>query len=244
LGWPTLLRNVLFAIGAGVVIWAGPQASKASGLLLSEKFGVSQSLPLVAILANAIVIAAVVYFQKRAKANAALSASRAASQGLPIGAVAPAFELPAYCRDHTSLADLLEPGMPLLLIFSNPKCGPCAALFGELAEWQRNHREKLTIAVVTQGTLKDNFVNIARNDLQNVLFQTEREVAEQYQAVATPTGVLVSRDGLIASRPAAGADEIRKLIHTLAGAGHNLKTSEPQLQGNAYLGQPSTQSAD
>jgi uncharacterized membrane protein YphA (DoxX/SURF4 family) len=44
LGWPTLLRSVLFAIGAGVVIWAGPQASKASGLALSEKLGVGQSL--------------------------------------------------------------------------------------------------------------------------------------------------------------------------------------------------------
>jgi thiol-disulfide isomerase/thioredoxin len=156
--------------------------------------------------------------------------------------VAPAFELPAYRRDRTSLADLLEPGMPLLLIFSNPRCGPCAALFGELAEWQRAHRETVTIAVVTQGTLKDNFVNIARNDLQNVLFQTKREIAEQYEAVATPTGVLVARDGLIASSPAGGAAEIRKLIHSLAGAGRNLKTSEPQIQ-NTYLAQPSTQGA-
>ena len=242
LGWPTLLRNVLFAIGTGVVIRAGPQVIKTSGLVLSEKFGVGQSFPLLAFLANAIVNAVVVYFQKRAKANAALSPSPAASQGLPLEAVAPAFALPAYRRDRTSLADLLEPGMPLLLIFSNPRCGPCAALFGELAEWQRAHRETVTIAVVTQGTLKDNFVNIARNDLQNVLFQTEREVAEQYQAVATPTGVLVSRDGLIDSNPAAGADEIRKLIHSLAGAGRNLKTCEPQIQ-NTYLAQPSTQGA-
>ena len=218
LGWPTLARNMVFAVCAGFVIWQGQQAIQASTLLLSENLGGRQYFPLVAFLAMAIVVATVIYFQRaRARTGHADPSHNHPSptpQGLPLGAVAPAFQLPAYRRDHTSLADLLEPEKPVLLIFSNPHCGPCAALFGELAEWQRTYPEQVTIAVITQGTLKENFVNIARNDLRNILFQDLREIAEQYQALATPTGVLVSRDGRIASAPAPGADNIRNLIHS------------------------------
>ena len=167
-------------------------------------------------------VATVVYFQQaRVKRDKSLSHNHAepVSQGLPLGTVAPPFQLPAYRRDDTSLAELLEPGQPVLLIFSNPNCGPCAALFGELAEWQRTYPEQVTIAVITQGTLKENFVNIARNDLRNILFQDQREIAERYQGLATPTGVLVSPDGLIASTPAPGADKIRDLVHLATG--HN-----------------------
>ena len=80
----------------------------------------------------------------------------------------------------------------------------------------------MTIAVLTQGTLKDNFVNIARNDLRNILFQNQREVAEKYQCLATPTGILISADGRIASAPAPGADKIRNLIHSTL-SGHSLR---------------------
>ena len=143
---------------------------------------------------------------------------------------APPFQLPAYRRDDTSLAELLAPGQPVLLIFSNPNCGPCAALFGELAQWQRTYPEQVTIAVITQGTIKENFVNIARNDLRNILFQSQREIAEEYQCLATPTGVLVASDGRIASMPAAGADKIRDLIHsTLGEQGRPPETSTRQL---------------
>ena len=247
LGWPTLVRNIGFAICAGFVVWQGRQAIQGSTLLLSEKLGGSQYFPLVALTAMAIVVATVIYFQREQAKKASLSHDHASPelQGLALGTVAPAFQLPAYRRDHTSLAELLEPGKPLLLIFSNPHCGPCVALFKELAEWQRTYPEQVTIAVLTQGTLKDNFVNIARNDLRNILFQNQREIAEEYQCLATPTGVLVSPDGRIASTPAPGADKIRNLIHsTLEDQGRPVETAETAISDSGYLPQPSTQNAD
>lgn len=247
LGWPTLARNIALAICAGFVVWQGQQAIQASTLLLSEKLGGSQYLALVEFLAMAMVVAMVIYFQREHAKRASRSHHQPAldSQGLPLGAVAPAFQLPAYRRDHTSLAELLEPGKPVLLIFANPNCGPCAALFGELAAWQRTYPEQVTIAVLTQGTLKDNFVNIARNDLRNILFQNQREIAEQYQCLATPTGVLVSPDGRIASAPAPGAEKIRGLIHsTLEDQGTPVDPAEPRIPDGGYLPQPSAQNAD
>jgi thiol-disulfide isomerase/thioredoxin len=246
LGWPTLVRNIVFAVCAGFVVWQGQQAIQASTLLLSEKLGGRQYFPLVAFIGMAIVVASVIYFQ-RARAKKAGSSHKHPApdlQGLPLGAVAPAFQLPAYHREHTSLGELLDPGKPVLLIFSNPNCGPCAALFGELAQWQRTYPDQVTIAVITQGTIKENFVNIARNDLRNILFQNQREIAEQYQCLATPTGVLVSPDGGIASTPAAGADKIRDLIQsTLEHQGTPVDPAESRIP-DGFLRQPSTQNAD
>ena len=247
LGWPTLVRNMVFALCAGFVVWEGQQANRASTSALKETFGGEVYFPFVALIA--FVVATLIYFrQARSKAGHAGTAQHDPSmyfQGLPLSAIAPAFQLPAYRRDLTSLAELLEPGKPVLLIFTNPNCGPCAALFAELAQWQRTYPDQVTIAVLTQGTLKQNFVNIARNDLRNILFQNQREIAEQYKCLATPTGVIVSPDGRIASKPAAGADEIRSLIHsTLEGHSRALETVEAGIPDGSYLPQPSTQNAD
>jgi thiol-disulfide isomerase/thioredoxin/uncharacterized membrane protein YphA (DoxX/SURF4 family) len=242
LGWPTLVRNILFAVCAVFLVWQGGQAIQASTRLFSDRLGGSQYFPLVAFMAMAIVVATVIQIQRaRAKkAGAADNQPPPMFRGLPLGAVAPAFRLPAYRRDHTSLSDLLEPGKPVLLIFSNPNCGPCAALFAELAQWQHTYPEQVTIAVITQGTLKGNFVNIARNDLRNILFQNEREIAEEYKCLATPTGVLVSPDGRIASTAAAGADEIRELLHsTLEDQGTPVEPAETRIH-DGFLQQPST----
>jgi thiol-disulfide isomerase/thioredoxin len=246
LGWPTLVRNIGFAICAGFVVSQSRQTIETSTLLLSERVGGRQYFPFVAFVAMASVVATVICFQRvRAKRGVPSHSHPSPDlQGLPLGAVAPAFHLPAYRRDRTSLTELLEPTRPVLLIFSNPNCGSCAALFGELAEWQRTYPEQVTIAVLTQGTLKDNFVNIARNDLRNILFQNQREIAEQYQCLATPTGVLVSPDGRIASTPAAGADKIRELIHsTLDDQSKRVDRDETRIS-DAFLQQPSTQNAD
>src|SRR5258705_334888 len=148
--------SVVFGVGGVFVLWQGRLAIQASTLLLSDKLGERQYLPLVVFVAMAILVTTVIYFQRaRAKSNAGSHNHPSPElQGLPLGTDAPAFQLPAYRRVSTSLAELLEPGKPVLLIFSNPNCGPCAALFGELAQWQRTYPEQVTMAVLTQGTLK------------------------------------------------------------------------------------------
>ena len=64
------------------------------------------------------------------------------------------------------------------------------------------------------GTIKDNFVNVARNRLGQVLLQKKNEVAQLYGARATPTAVMVNTDGRIASRVAGGSEEIRALLQS------------------------------
>ena len=40
---------------------------------------------------------------------------------------------------------------PVLLLFTDPSCGPCNAMMGDVGKWQRDLSEKLTIAVITRG---------------------------------------------------------------------------------------------
>jgi peroxiredoxin len=163
--------------------------------------------------AVAVGIVVLVYFRQRQKHLR--PKTPAAPEGLPLDSTAPPFELAAYTGGTTSLKQLLASGKPLLLIFTNPNCGPCVVLFSEVKDWQQSHSEQLTIALISFGTIKENFVNVARNGLGQVLLQEKREVAEKYRATLTPTAVLVDPAGRIASQLAAGADEIRKLLTTV-----------------------------
>jgi thiol-disulfide isomerase/thioredoxin/uncharacterized membrane protein YphA (DoxX/SURF4 family) len=212
LGWPTLARNVIFALGAAFVFW---QATiNASPDIVSTLATLSPTGWALLGLAVALILAVFAYFQQR---HRKALAARVGPEGLPIDSIAPDFELPAYHGGTRSLRSLLEHGKPLMLLFTSPHCGPCIVIFKEIKEWQELHKDQLTIAVITRGTIKDNFVNVARNSLGEVLLQKEREVGEKYGGLATPTGVVITPDGRIASRMAAGRDEIRGLLDMVLG---------------------------
>ena len=213
LSWPTLVRNIIFALGAVFVLWQ--LDTSASSSILDTLAHLSSYEWLVLLGAVAVVIAVLAYSQKRQKRLA--NEMPTAPVGLPLNSVAPPFELTAYAGGTISLTQLLAYGKPLLLIFTNPTCGPCVVLFEEVKEWQHSHREQLTIALISFGSIKENFVNVARNGLGQVLLQQKREVAEKYGASLTPTAVVINTDGRIASPLAAGADDIRALLTTVLG---------------------------
>lgn len=216
LGWPTLARNLIFALAAGFVLWQDRVGPGSSIFRTLARLSPSQWLLLIGALV--VVVATLIYLQRRQKRLSV--ETPAAPRGLPLDSIAPPFELAAYAGGKSSLAQLLAYGKPLLLVFTNPNCGPCVVLFEEIKEWQESHSEQLTIALISFGTIKENFVNVARNRLGQVLLQQEREVAEKYGANVTPTAVVVNTSGRIASPLAAGADEIRKLLGTVLGNSH------------------------
>jgi uncharacterized membrane protein YphA (DoxX/SURF4 family)/protein-disulfide isomerase len=217
LGWPTLVRNIVFALGAGIVLWQATWQPTPNVFDTLARLNLLQWLLLSGVVA--LVSVSLVYLHRRQKSLAAKTS--AAPPGLPVNSIAPPFEVAAYFGGKISLEQLLGYGKPVLLVFTNPNCGPCVALFKEIKEWQDSHTEQLTIALLSFGTIKENFVNVARNGLGQVLLQQKREVAEQYGANVTPTAVVVSTGGRIASPMAAGADEIRKLLATILGNGQH-----------------------
>lgn len=132
--------------------------------------------------------------------------------GLRVGTPAPPFELPSLDGPTVSLDELRGPGRPVLLVSTDPGCGPCASLLPELAEWQRLHAGALTVAVLTRGSVEANHRKIGSLGVSRVLLQKRQEVSEQYQTLATPSAVLVDADGRIAAPVAGGADDIRRLV--------------------------------
>ncbi len=159
--------------------------------------------------------------------------------GLPVGDPAPTFALPAVstlsvgapgisgassngatgqpstAEAKATLDELRAPGLPVLLAFTSPTCAPCQEFYPELAEWQRDHTDALTVAVIGTGDATANRERSDEHALSNFLVQREHEVSSSYRASGTPTAVLVTADGAIASPLARGAEEIRDLTAAL-----------------------------
>ena len=133
-------------------------------------------------------------------------------EGLPFGAPAPAFSLSGLYGEIMTLDALRAAEKPVLLVFSDPACGPCNALMPDVGKWQHDLTDKLTVAVIARGSLEDNREKKRQYNLTHVLMQKDNEVADAYVTYGTPTAVLVRPDGTIGSAAAGGADDIRTLV--------------------------------
>jgi peroxiredoxin/uncharacterized membrane protein YphA (DoxX/SURF4 family) len=158
-----------------------------------------------------------------AEGAAAPAPSRAAAPaapppGLPEGSPAPAFRLEGVYGETMTLDALRAQGKPVMLVFSDPGCGPCNALLPDLGKWQREHSSKFTLAIVSRGSADANKAKVTEHGLANVLLQKDREVSNAYLAAGTPSAVLVRPDGTIGSPLSGGAESIRNLVSRASGA--------------------------
>jgi hypothetical protein len=123
------------------------------------------------------------------------------------GATAPEVALIDRVGGIWSLSTLLEKRRPLVLVFSQPGCGACSVLLPEVASWQRDLDEHVTVAVVSGGadpTLP--------SDGPDVLVDSARASFAAFGIVATPSAVLVELDGRLAAAPVRGAGAIAALV--------------------------------
>lgn len=134
------------------------------------------------------------------------------------GSPAPAFSLQGLYGETMTLEALRAQGNPTLLIFTSPGCGPCSALMPDAARWQREARDRLTVALIARGSLEENRSKAAEHALINVLVQDANEVAEAYRAPGTPSAVIVGPDGTVAQPMAVGMEPVRALVDGQLGA--------------------------
>lgn len=231
LGWPTLARNVAFAVGACFILWQQPSRRDGSLWNVLQNLSGGQWLILFALLIGA---AGSLFYAYQRNQKESVNPSHG-SRGLPVGTIAPEFELTAYEGGNSSLSSLLDQGKPLMLVFVSPLCGPCVVFFQEIGKWQREYGARLTIAIISKGTIKENFVNVARNGLRTILLQDEQEVAQAFGSNVTPSAVVVSSERRIVSEVVAGADEITKLLHTTLGDTQSSSASAQPLTEEALL---------
>jgi thiol-disulfide isomerase/thioredoxin/uncharacterized membrane protein YphA (DoxX/SURF4 family) len=164
--------------------------------------------------------------------------------GLSIGTPAPAFALADVDGVSVSLDDLLASQVPLMLVFASARCGPCAALLPELAAWQREHADWLTVAIAAAGAAGDVRAEAQELALRHVLLDEGAAVHDAFEASGTPSAVLIAVDGTIASHIAAGRDAIESLLHHLLDApGLPVGSPAPALDLLSIDGEPAALTA-
>ena len=230
-GWPTLLRNAVLASLATFLVLEARKYPGPSVLYAVEGFTLLQ---IVAIVLGALLLAVsgtlfwliLNLFRQNGRLLLrieTLERDRSLSQrqpsgpgpvvpGLAVGTKAPSFDLPGVGGSRATLESLLAQGTALLLISTDPNCGPCNSLMPDIANWQQHLAAELNVALLSHGRLSDNEAKAAETGIINLLIEKDYEIAEKYHAVGTPTGVLIRKDGTIGSPPAAGPDAIRQLV--------------------------------
>jgi peroxiredoxin len=138
-----------------------------------------------------------------------LSESHILRTGLPIGSVAPSFTLPHADGGELSLEEYR--GRRVVLVLSDPDCGPCATLAPQLEAAHRESPEP-AIVLVSRGTLDENRHKLAEYGLTfPVVVQRQWEVSRAYGIFATPVGFLIDERGIIAADVAQGPEQILAL---------------------------------
>ena len=138
-----------------------------------------------------------------------LVGSRINRDGLPAGTLAPAFRLPRVNGGELSLEDYR--GWRVLLVFSDPACGPCMELAPALEQLHRRTRS-LQVLMISRGVLTANQAKASQYGLTfPVVLQRHWEISREYGMFATPIGYLVDERGIIATDVAVGTEAILAL---------------------------------
>lgn len=213
-GRGTLVRNAFLAALAGVVLIARPAsafddwvAARSAAELVAVALGV---------VATVLGAACVRLWLENRGLRDDLDRERDAvallPPGLPLGATAPDFALPDINGGTASLDTLSSRGMPIALFFVSPSCGPCATLLPDLGRWQTSLANRLTMAFVSSGSIKDNQRIAEEHGLANLLVQEGSEVLEAYRVASTPAAVMLTPHGRIASVAGEGPHAIEPLV--------------------------------
>jgi peroxiredoxin/uncharacterized membrane protein YphA (DoxX/SURF4 family) len=256
-GWKTLARNGVLAAVAGFVLWEGYNGVGPSALAWLGALSTAQLLGLLGgvfvlgllagqwvflvhllrqngrLLVRLEAVEATLAESGSVVAASANGSAVAQAEGLPVGSAAPDFSLSGLHGETLTLDALRSSGKPLMLLFTDPGCGPCNAMLPEVGRWQEEHAQKLTLALVSRGEVEENKTKASEHGLSNVLLQKDWEVSESYEVRGTPSAVLIAPDGKVASPVAGGAEGIKGLLSYAVGERAQLpiQPQQPQTEG-------------
>jgi len=150
-----------------------------------------------------------------------------AAPGVPIGSRAPDFSLPNLLGETVTLDSLLGRGHPLLLVFVSPGCEQCVELLPKLARWQRSLADRLTLVLVSTGSVERNEPIFAEHGISEALLQDFMEVSDAFRIRGTPSAVFITSDGTVATNPAETVFGIEPLLRTALNDGVTVQAGTP-----------------
>ena len=115
--------------------------------------------------------------KQKKKADISLEGSQINRDGLPAGATAPVFQLPQL--DGTELSLEAYRGRKVLLVFSDPHCGPCNALAPQLEELHRS-RTDFQLLMISRADPEAARIKAAENNLTfPIVMQKKWEISRK-----------------------------------------------------------------
>src|ERR671921_515123 len=220
----TLARNGALAAVAAFLVWqakdgAGPSALGWMGGLSAAQLGA--------------LLLRVVALEANLGADAAAPSENGTQQavGLPVGSQAPAFSLEGLHGETLTLESLRSSEKPVMLLFTDPNCGPCTAMLPEIGRWQQEYPDRLVTSLISRGEVEENRTKASEHGLTNVLLQEDWEVSQAYRVAGTPSAVLLTPEGAIATAVVSGAESIRTLVAEATDGRTELPLHQPTAQG-------------
>ena len=148
-----------------------------------------------------------------------LSESQIEREGRRAGSRAPSFNLPDLDGRTVSLDQYR--GRRVLLIFSDPKCGPCEALFPELVRFENEQPDgAVALIMVGRGEAEINRRKVHDYGVKfPIVLQRHWELSAEYGIFATPAAFLIGPDGVIERNVAKGVNDILSLARSPRNGG-------------------------
>lgn len=239
--WAMFSRNLMLGAVAALIVTRGREAPGSSVFSWVRELKTAEVVNLlVGSVAVALLVTTVVYLRRLLKQQSTIldridaveklveeyapppverEEAMLPPEGLPVGALAPDFSLASIGGGQISLRDLVGYGKPVLLLFVSPNCGPCATILQDVGGWERDYSNNLTIAVLSKGSLLENEKRVAKYGVRHLLLVGESEVVETYKGKWSPSAVLISPQGRLASNNTYGDQAIRELINHVVAIG-------------------------
>jgi peroxiredoxin len=140
-----------------------------------------------------------------------LAKSQIVRDGLKAGTRAPNFTLHDLNGETISLEQYR--GDRVLLVFSDPQCGPCDQVTAELVRFDAQQRGKrLKLIMVGRGEVEDNRKKKEEHGVRfPFVIQDKWKLSKDYGIFATPVAFLIDENGLIINNVAVGSEPIMSL---------------------------------
>jgi methylamine dehydrogenase accessory protein MauD len=147
------------------------------------------------------------------------TAQGVARDGLAQGQRAPEFSLRGLDGALVALSALR--GLPLLLVFGSPSCGPCKTLVPELNAFAAEKAGELRVLFLSYGDAEDTRRFAQELDVRvPVAVYADERLAEQYKVRVTPFAFLLDSEGVVRAKGLANNRQHLDLLLRQAAEGH------------------------
>lgn len=140
--------------------------------------------------------------------------SNSLSSGLRIGELPPKLVFLDLNGKSVNLFDFKD--KQALLLFWNPTCGFCTRMLDDLKDWEaKSHDDFPQLLVVSTGSVEQNRL---MGLYSTILLDQNFEAGQIFGASGTPSAILLTAEGKIASELAVGASEVLRLFNMVSAS--------------------------